>query len=206
MTVRMLMTPELARIWLLAHPPGSVIDWPKIAQIAGDIRAGRWDAEQGHPVQFTHGGMINKGLHRLHAVAESGIAVVMRVENPGLAPPVPASPPLADGQVVLLSPDGIPVQAAHLLEAIAYGMRPPAWLHVIWHRLASPAFMFISQATAADWIMLPGASPRGPHRAAAMAAAAVLPIGPADALAAFGGPAVPADAAAAAEQLTIGRS
>ena len=55
-----------------------------MAAIAADIVAGCWDPERGHPANLNAWGLLDKGLHRAHAIVAAGVPVLLRVEGFGL--------------------------------------------------------------------------------------------------------------------------
>jgi len=109
------------------------------------------------------------------------------------------SPPVAFG------PAGLLTDGHHRLAAVVLSGRA-CWQRVTWPGLIEPCWVLVTPQLAERWLSLPGGVATClPHRAAAMSAAMSAPVPAGGILAAFGGPAVPADAACAVEQLTVER-
>lgn len=72
------LTPALAQVLIANHmPEGSNrrLRVMKAANIADAIRKGLWDSNTHQGLAFTVDGIVNDGQHRIHAVADAGIAV-----------------------------------------------------------------------------------------------------------------------------------
>lgn len=77
-TERVLVTPELARQWLLQNRGNRTVRARAVTRLATVIRDGGWQVtHQG--VAFMHDGRLADGQHRLMAVVQAGIAVEMMV-------------------------------------------------------------------------------------------------------------------------------
>jgi hypothetical protein len=76
-----LVTPALAQAWLEAVPNGGPPDEERVAQIAADIAAGRWDGSRGGPASLGMNGHLDRGWHRCLAIVATGQAAVMRVQG-----------------------------------------------------------------------------------------------------------------------------
>lgn len=76
--VVMQVTPEMALKWLEGNTHNRPISQAHVDRLAGDIIAGRWRlTHQG--IAFDTEGLLADGQHRLWAVVEAGIPVMMRV-------------------------------------------------------------------------------------------------------------------------------
>ena len=72
------ITPEVARDWLRFADVQRTLRKTRVARYAEDMRAGRW-GEDITPVVFDTNGNLANGQHRLHAIAESGVAQTLWV-------------------------------------------------------------------------------------------------------------------------------
>lgn len=72
------ITPEIATRWLDANEGNRRLDWNYIAQLARDMKAGRFACTHQGIAFDTHGRLID-GQHRLWAVLEANTPVRMRV-------------------------------------------------------------------------------------------------------------------------------
>ena len=74
---RTLVTPEMARVWLVNQPAGthrqirkSVVD-----AMVDDMKSGRWIEDIGGPIVLGSNGEILDWNHRLRAIAKSGVSI-----------------------------------------------------------------------------------------------------------------------------------
>ena len=73
-----LVTPDLAREWLSFNRHNRKVNRRRVARYAADMRQGRWQLT-GQGIQFGANGSLLDGQHRLLALIESGISVLMLV-------------------------------------------------------------------------------------------------------------------------------
>jgi hypothetical protein len=73
-TERCMLTPTLAAHLLGDNPDNRQIRPQKLAQLASDIRSGRW-VFNGEPLLISANGLLNDGQHRCTAVIETNLAI-----------------------------------------------------------------------------------------------------------------------------------
>lgn len=79
-TVRTLVTPEMAAMWLRTSKNNRKIKVARVERLADDIRCGRWrETHQG--IAFSISGVLIDGQHRLRAIVVSGIAIMLNVTH-----------------------------------------------------------------------------------------------------------------------------
>lgn len=78
------VTPEMARRWLARNTRNRNIRKQTLDSYKRDMRAGNWRLE-GSPIKFAPDGTLLDGQHRLTAIMETGVTVVMAVAR-GIAP------------------------------------------------------------------------------------------------------------------------
>jgi hypothetical protein len=72
------VTPEIAEKWLQNNEGNRRLVVNRVMQFATDMEAGRWVDRHPHGISFDENGRLLDGQHRLHAVAVSGVPVMMR--------------------------------------------------------------------------------------------------------------------------------
>lgn len=82
--VRMLVTPEMARLFLDRNINNRDIKPSVVDKYARDMRSGNWQFN-GVPIQFDWNGVLIDGQHRLLALVEAGVALEFVIET-GLDP------------------------------------------------------------------------------------------------------------------------
>lgn len=73
-----LVTPEMAEAWLVGNGHNRRLVMARVRKYANDMARGRW-ALNPQPVVIADDGTLLDGQHRLHAVVESGLPVMMAV-------------------------------------------------------------------------------------------------------------------------------
>lgn len=81
MTKRVRIGPRLAKKLVEKHVVLQLPNWPKVRSFASLVRCGRWDAsnERGHRLVLNQDALILDGIHRLCAVAESGMTYTFHI-------------------------------------------------------------------------------------------------------------------------------
>ena len=74
------LTPELATKLLARNTHNRTISSSRIRQYAADMAAGNW-AFNGEAIKVSEGGQILDGQHRLRAVIESDVTIIVRTWN-----------------------------------------------------------------------------------------------------------------------------
>jgi hypothetical protein len=72
------VTPEIAANWLEDHDTMRPLSQEKIQRLAAQMKSGNWIATHS-AIAASEDGRILDGIHRLHAVVQSGQTVPMRV-------------------------------------------------------------------------------------------------------------------------------
>ncbi len=76
---RMLVTPELARLWLSKNDGNRPIDERRVQDFEEDMLAGRWRKKGGIPIIITSSGELRNGQHRLTALVRANCSIEMQV-------------------------------------------------------------------------------------------------------------------------------
>jgi len=72
------VTPEFAKHLIEMNTENRVIKWSDVAKISSDMKTGRWQTtHQGVAVSTT--GRLLDGQKRVHAIADSGVTVIMQI-------------------------------------------------------------------------------------------------------------------------------
>jgi hypothetical protein len=121
------LTPSMARHIIANHmPEGSNrrLRRPHVARLAAAMTAGHWNGNTHQGIAFTVDGIVNDGQHRIHACAQSGVAIDMMMVfgQPRAAFEVIDQDAVHRDAATLLELDGLHTGSSTLAAGLARGL------------------------------------------------------------------------------------